>query len=347
MKKLLSILLAFVLLLQTGFCTAYAESPEEDGLILTIAGADLPVLAQEGATSAATIKLLNFPSFTVEVVSEDLKWVKPTALIISGENVAVEEGLYMYRLTLRSDKTLTFDNQLKIYYQGINGNYSLHYEIDPTDNHLMVVTGLFENIIISSPLLKKFSAKKRNWILSKISEDSYFYRLDLNTKEGFSFINKLKFLFEQKLTGYSVDFMYDLPTNKQVLKVNKIVEEELPVAFPDFESEKHKELAAKYTPAKVNLVGASGGKRKITVKWNTQKKVSGYKIRITEVATDGIVKTAVVRQTTLRSLKKALKKTLKGIEPNKEFKVEVRSYRKVKGYTFYGELSNPIYVKTS
>ena len=112
----------------------------------------------------------------------------------------MEEGLYMYRLTLRSDKTLTFDNQLKIYYQGINGNYSLHYEIDPTDNHLMVVTGLFENIIVSSPLLKKFSAAKRNWILSKISEDSYFYRLDLKTNEGFTFIKELCLWLHRKST---------------------------------------------------------------------------------------------------------------------------------------------------
>lgn len=80
--------------------------------------------------------------------------------------------------------------------------------------------------------------------------------------------------------------------------------------------------------------------------WKTQKKVSGYKIRITDTATDGVVKTVTVRQTALRARKKALEKTVNALERNKEFKIEVRAYRKVKGYTFYGELSDAMYVKT-
>lgn len=349
MKKILSLLLAAVLLLQTGLYTTFAGSPGEDAQVLTLSGEELPKIPAEGASNVS-IRLLNFPSCTVEVVSEELKWLRPTELIVSGENVAVEDGLYAYRLTLRFDRTLTFDNRLKILYQGINGQYSLHYEIDRNDNHVMVVTGLFENIIVSSPLLKKLSAARRNWILSKISEDSYFYRLDLRTQEGFTFINKLKFLFEQKPTGYSIDYQYDLSTDKQTLKINKLVEDDAGDAaavFEDFESEKHKELAAKYTPGSVELVKAAAGKAKVSVKWKTLKKVSGYKIRITDEAHDGVVKTVIVRQNCLRALKKALTKTVKGLERKKNLKIEVRAYRKVKGYTFYGPLSNAVTVKTS
>ena len=349
MKKILSLLLAAVLLLQTGLYTTFAGSPGEDAQVLTLSGEELPKIPAEGASNVS-IRLLNFPSCTVEVVSEELKWLRPTELIVSGENVAVEDGLYAYRLTLRFDRTLTFDNRLKILYQGINGQYSLHYEIDRNDNHVMVVTGLFENIIVSSPLLKKLSAARRNWILSKISEDSYFYRLDLRTQEGFTFINKLKFLFEQKPSGYSIDYQYDLSTDKQTLKINKLVEDDAGDAaavFEDFESEKHKELAAKYTPGSVELVKAAAGKAKVSVKWKTLKKVSGYKIRITDEAHDGVVKTVVVRQNCLRALKKALTKTVKGLERKKNLKIEVRAYRKVKGYTFYGPLSNAVTVKTS
>ena len=348
MKKILSLLLAAVLLLQTGLYTTFAGSPGEDAQVLTLSGEELPKIPAEGASNVS-IRLLNFPSCTVEVVSEELKWLRPTELIVSGENVAVEDGLYAYRLTLRFDRTLTFDNRLKILYQGINGQYSLHYEIDRNDNHVMVVTGLFENIIVSSPLLKKLSAARRNWILSKISEDSYFYRLDLRTQEGFTFINKLKFLFEQKPSGYSIDYQYDLSTDKQTLKINKLLEDDAGDAaavFEDFESEKHKELAAKYTPGSVELVKAAAGKAKVSVKWKTLKKVSGYKIRITDEAHDGVVKTVIVRQNCLRALKKALTKTVKGLERKKNLKIEVRAYRKVKGYTFYGPLSNAVTVKT-
>lgn len=348
MKKILSLLLAAVLLLQTGLYTTFAGSPGEEAQVLTLSGEELPKIPAEGASNVS-IRLLNFPSCTVEVVSEELKWLRPTELIVSGENVAVEDGLYAYRLTLRFDRTLTFDNRLKILYQGINGQYSLHYEIDRNDNHVMVVTGLFENIIVSSPLLKKLSAARRNWILSKISEDSYFYRLDLRTQEGFTFINKLKFLFEQKPSGYSIDYQYDLSTDKQTLKINKLLEDDAGDAaavFEDFESEKHKELAAKYTPGSVELVKAAAGKAKVSVKWRTLKKVSGYKIRITDEAHDGVVKTVVVRQNCLRALKKALTKTVKGLERKKNLKIEVRAYRKVKGYTFYGPLSNAVTVKT-
>ena len=161
MKKILSLLLAAVLLLQTGLYTTFAGSPGEEAQVLTLSGEELPKIPAEGASNVS-IRLLNFPSCTVEVVSEELKWLRPTELIVSGENVAVEDGLYAYRLTLRFDRTLTFDNRLKILYQGINGQYSLHYEIDRNDNHVMVVTGLFENIIVSSPLLKKLSAARRN-----------------------------------------------------------------------------------------------------------------------------------------------------------------------------------------
>ena len=118
---------------------------------------------------------------------------------------------------IRSDRTLTFDNDLEIYYQGVNGRYRLYYDIDKTDNHTMIVTGVFDNIIIASPLMKKISAAEREWILKHISKDSYFYQLVLRTKEGFSFINSLRYYFDAKRCGYMMKYKYDLATDKQTL----------------------------------------------------------------------------------------------------------------------------------
>lgn len=118
---------------------------------------------------------------------------------------------------------MTFDNDLDVYYQGINGKYQLNYEIDETDDHIMIVTGTFDNIFIKSPLLEKLSDESKNWILSHFSEDNYFYQLTLKTAEGFSFTNMLKYLYDAKEYGYSIDYVYDLLTNGNTLAINWII----------------------------------------------------------------------------------------------------------------------------
>lgn len=214
-KRLLSVILAAVIILQAGAFTVSGESAEDDRQIITISNIDTSQLAGGTDESSTEIGTKGLDSDKLEIVSEE--WTNIAEYVISGTNISIKGGKYSYRLVIRSDRTLTFDNDLEIYYQGVNGRYRLHYDIDETDNHTMVVTGVFDNIIIASPLLQKISAAEREWILAHISRDSYFYQLVLKTKEGFSFINSLRFLIDAKKCGYSAKYSYDLKTDKQTL----------------------------------------------------------------------------------------------------------------------------------
>lgn len=187
-KRVAAVIIAIVLVFQVGALTVFARSSEEDERMITI--------------------------------SEE--WKCSDDIVISGSNIKLQNGTYSYKLTLRANGTLTFDNDLEVFYQGINGRYQLNYEIDETDNHIMIVTGNFENIIIASPLLEKFSDKSKRLIHSHISDDAYSYQLVLRTSEGFSFTNTLRFLFDSKPLGYSVHYTYNLLTKKQILIINGI-----------------------------------------------------------------------------------------------------------------------------
>ena len=216
-RKSLTLLLAAVLVLQTGTFAAYGASSEKEKQIITISNIDTSQLAGDSSGPATEIETEGLPRDSISIISEE--WTGPAEYVISGSNITIKDGRYSYRLVIRSDRTLTFDNDLEIWYRGVNGRYRLHYEIDSEDDHTMIVTGVFENIIVSSPLLQKLSAEEREWILSHISEDSYFYQLVLRTKEGFSFINMLRFLFDAKKCGYSLRYSYDLLTGRQTLVI--------------------------------------------------------------------------------------------------------------------------------
>ena len=141
--------------------------------------------------------------------------------IISGDD-ETENSKYSYKLVIRPDGTLTFDNDLEITYQGITGSYQLNYEIEDNDDHIMIVTGNFEDIITASPLLEKLSEISKDRIITRVSDDSYSYQLILRTKEGFSFKNILRFFLDSELHGYSIDYSYDLLTDKHTVKINDI-----------------------------------------------------------------------------------------------------------------------------
>ena len=215
----MTVILAAVIILQTGAIAVSGKSAENDKRTITISNIDTSQLtggpAQSSAGSATEIRTEGLDSGSIEIVSEE--WTGIAEYVRSGTNISIKDGKYSYRLVIRSDRTLTFDNDLEIWYQGINGRYRLHYDIDKTDNHTMIVTGVFDNIIIASPLLEKLSAADREWILAHISSDSYFYQLVLKTKEGFSFINSLRFLVDAKKHGYTAKYSYDLLTDKQTL----------------------------------------------------------------------------------------------------------------------------------
>ena len=146
----------------------------------------------------------------------------PKEFVISYNDLNVGDGIYSFRLAIRPNGTLTFDNDLQIYYQGINGRYQLNYEIEENSNHIMIVTGLFDNIIVGSPLLENFPGKYKNWVVSNISNDSYYYQLDLRTSEGFTFDNKLQFVYDSNRYGYTINYKYDLATDKQSLSIKPI-----------------------------------------------------------------------------------------------------------------------------
>lgn len=206
-KKAAIVIIAVVLVFQTGALTVFARASEKNERVITISNIN-SLLSGDGRNTASTeIRASG-------LLSDDI--------VISGNNIKVQNGTYSYKLTLRANGTLTFNNDLEVFYQGINGRYQLDYEIDETDNHIMIVTGNFENIIIASPLLEKFSDRSKRCIHSHISDDNYSYQLVLRTSEGFSFTNTLRFLFDSKPLGYSVNYTYNLLTKKQSLIINGI-----------------------------------------------------------------------------------------------------------------------------
>ena len=103
-------------------------------------------------------------------------------------------------------------------YQGVDGRYQLHYDIDEAGLHNMIVTGEFDNIITASPLLEKLSAETRNRILSNVSDDSYFYHYVLKTEKELTFRNSLAFLYGSDRHGFSFDYRYDISADKQTVK---------------------------------------------------------------------------------------------------------------------------------
>lgn len=220
MKKVLAILLSAVMIAQAGMIVGFAGSAEKYKQTITISNIDTMQLAGETGESPTEISAEGLRSNDIKIVSEE--WTGISEIVIGRKDVSIKDGKYSYRLVLRSNGTLTFDNDLEVYYQGVNGKYRLHYDIDETDNHTMIVTGVFDNIIVASPLLDRLSAEDREWILSHISQDSYFYQLLLKTKEGFSFMNTLQFLIDAHKYGYSVKYAYDLLTNKQTVVITDI-----------------------------------------------------------------------------------------------------------------------------
>ena len=131
------------------------------------------------------------------------------AYTVSGEGILLENGVYSYALVIKETGELTFDNDLAISYQGVDGRYSLHYEIEGSGSHIMIVNGTFENILTTSPLTKR--------LRGRVSRDVYSYQLDLRTSEGFSFANSLQYLCDGNPRGYSLHYSYDLAANSQTL----------------------------------------------------------------------------------------------------------------------------------
>ena len=210
MKKIITVLLTAVLILQTGTKILSAEDTGKDKPIIIISNIDL-------ISGDTQIKTYGFPYANIEIVNE--KWIIPKEFAIAGEDISLDNGRYSYQMILRSNGTFAFNNDLEIYYQGVDGLYKLNYIIDETDNHLMTVDGLFDNIIVASPLIDKLPDKISKVILAKVKDDSYGYNLDLKTKDGFAFKNRLQFIFDEQQYAFSTDYDYQLASDTQKITV--------------------------------------------------------------------------------------------------------------------------------
>ena len=169
----------------------------------------LPPESGDGQSAVVVIETDGISSDEAAAVIEDR--TSPDGFTIGGQNIPIRNGSYSYQLVIRGIGDLTFDNDLAISYQGVDGRYQLHYEIDGPDDHIMIVNGTFGNIMTASPLLKR--------IRDRISEDSYSYQLDLRTKEGFTFSNELSFLLDGNRHGWSISCGYDRLTDRQSLEI--------------------------------------------------------------------------------------------------------------------------------
>ena len=227
MKRIVSILLAAVMVFTGGMFTAFAGvNAEGEEQIIKININRICTLLWAGEKPEFSIELDPETLDKVNVDSE--RWIGPNELTVSGNNIAVAGGKYRYELKLSAEKGFAFDNNLEINYKGIDGIYKLNYSFPPGDdsNHTMIVSGDFDNIIAASPLIdridvgkllvlmitghpvqavdfllddgipfsKKASVDEVNSRISHISNDKYSYELVLKTKEGFSFSNTLQFL---------------------------------------------------------------------------------------------------------------------------------------------------------
>jgi hypothetical protein len=235
MKKILSVILAMILMLGAGMFTAAADSLENDKMRTALGKMSLDVMAakpDDEHASAVKLKIARGkmslailaakPDAGIRTNSRRASGGNPRPVqgdfVLSGRDIIVEDGIYSYLFRLSPNGTLVFDNHLERKYQGIDGRYQLHYDIDEAGLHNMIVTGEFDHIITASPLLEKLSAKTRNRILSNVSDDSYFYHFVLKTEKELTFRNSLAFLYGSERHGFSFDYRYDISADKQTVK---------------------------------------------------------------------------------------------------------------------------------
>ena len=243
MKKITALFFAVIILLQVNTVRVAAESPKIRKMSITISNIDTSSLFDTSPRFSTEIKIDGTTSSSIKIIGE--KWRRPDEFIISSRNIPLIDGVYGYELRIRSDGTLNFNNDLEILYQGVDGKYSLDYTIDETDNHIMIVTGLFENIITASPALDTLPERGKNWVLENFSDDSYAYELNLRTQEGFTFKNTLQYMFRSIPCVYSVDYMYELLNEKQAVRVNGQIGEEFEYYVGFMTSKQEVEIAAK------------------------------------------------------------------------------------------------------
>ena len=173
-------------------------------------------LSYQSLSAAADIAKLTFSKAFHTNAGDFVINATKSELSVAGTNIILENGAYNYQLYANKAGRMIFDNDLAIAYQGVDGKYNLHYDMVDADNHIMIVNGTFNNLLTASPLLQQ--------IRDRISEDSYSYQLNLRTTEGFTFNNRLSYLYNGSLRGFMINFSYDKATNSQSLVIDGLPE---------------------------------------------------------------------------------------------------------------------------
>ena len=247
MKKIIGILLVAVMVIAGGAVSVFADDTGEEIHEITITNFCTFLWAGESPLPSVVIDPDLREKINIEEEWFGLGDLEGTKLIVGGDNVALENGTYSYKLTLSAEEGFSFSNDLKVYYQGVDGRYEMHYVFPPGEdtNHTMIVMGDFDNIITASPL-KIDVGKLLAYIISgdysqavdfildgglnfsdnvtvddvyPVSDDKYSYELVLKTKEGFHFSNKLDFIYDGEKYGYTIDYDYDLLEDNHTLKI--------------------------------------------------------------------------------------------------------------------------------
>ena len=122
-RKLFAVIASAALMLQAGVSTVSATAAQKSKQAVTISSITSPLLQTVHGRSSAKLRASGLHSDDVKIVSAE--WKCPDEFVISGDNIEIRDGKYSYKLTLRANGTLTFDNDLAICYQGINGRYQL------------------------------------------------------------------------------------------------------------------------------------------------------------------------------------------------------------------------------
>ena len=350
MKKITAILLTAVMILQLSVFAAFADAAQKEKQIITIRASDSLIAEGDSPRDVIEIESKGIPSDKIEI--ESLECSLPQDIVIGRSDIAVRDGKYSFRLVLKAAGGLTFDNDLEIYYQGVSGRYKLHYDIDDTDNHTMIVTGTFDNILVASPLLKK--------IRDRIGEDSYFYQLILKTDEVLSFVNRLSFLLDGNRQEYSWSFNIDLPKESQTAAesatapvqtvsaadddtANGLQDQSTDAAADassrepavpsvkrdtDIDAVEAKKQAVSI-PSKTKITKLAAARRALTVKWSRSSGADGYAVQYSTGKSFGKgTKTVYVG-------KGATSAKLKGLQKDRRYYVRVRSYKNVSGRRIY------------
>lgn len=213
MKKILAALLVALLIVQAGMFTAFAGDQAE-GITVYV-----------GIEETRPVIYVEFSQDLLEKIMTGEGTWDDGRLVISGDDIQLQDGKYSFELRLSAEEGFVFDNDLSIRYQGIDGVYTLHYDF-PLDQegrydyHTMIVTGEFENIISASPLINMGNIKSDDIarMIALVISGDYEGALNFLLDDGVPFSEKAHI---DKQDSSCVSVSDDTYSYQLVLKTNE------------------------------------------------------------------------------------------------------------------------------